>query len=604
MTAHIVKQDEDGFNSWLKKRAGKAAGKLEKMGLDPKDFLNTEVGWLLCLPKYEDKFLDLDPYQLKLLTVKTRRRSLLKSRQVGFSFIIACESIARAHLKEKHVAVCVSYNMDDAKEKITRVRELHEDLPLRFQKKLVIDSKKEIAFQSNSRNRRLSRVISFPSRAPRGKTGDVYLDELAHCQNDKSIYTGATALIVRSGGQLTIGSTPLGKRGQFHAIHSQEFEKYPGYWRQEVPWWLCRQFCNDVPRAVREAPGMSSEQRVHMFGKAPIQDQFGGLTIEDFRQEFELDFQDERVSYYPYSLIMPCATRERELIPIYSDIDSLAAAARKMGVLRFGFDVGRTKHPSELYIFEKTPNGKFIERYSEQFLDTPFPEQRARLTKIGELLNPFLDEFRIDQTGLGRNLSEDLQRNRVFGKKVIGVQFTMKEKEKLASSFKILLQAKGVVLGKDRNTVSQIHSIKQKITASGNTIFDAEKNRKHHADKFWAIAMATYEDRTPKKRYVIPVATVRLIGEKPPPEPGAVVEPVKHESLLEKVFALPNQETPPKEPTNRAVIKNVSNEALRQKANDLRIAIKIWEKSGDEEKVLGLKSQYLGVMRYLKSRAK
>ena len=32
------------------------------------------------------------------------------------------------------------------------------------------------------------------------------------------------------------------------------------------------------------------------------------------------------------------------------------------------------------------------------------------------------------------------------------------------------------------------------------------------------------------------------------------------------------------------------------------MAIKIWEKSGDEEKVLSLKSQYLGVMKYLKSR--
>ena len=53
------------------------------------------------------------------------------------------------------------------------------------------------------------------SKPPRGKKGDCYLDELAHYVNDREVYTGSTALILRSRGQLTGCSTPLGRRGIF-----------------------------------------------------------------------------------------------------------------------------------------------------------------------------------------------------------------------------------------------------------------------------------------------------------------------------------------------------------------------------------------------------
>ena len=55
----------------------------------------------------------------------------------------------------------------------------------------------------------------MPSKPPRGKRGDAYLDELAHYVNDREVYTGSTALILRSHGQLTGCSTPLGRRGIF-----------------------------------------------------------------------------------------------------------------------------------------------------------------------------------------------------------------------------------------------------------------------------------------------------------------------------------------------------------------------------------------------------
>ena len=56
---------------------------------------------------------------------------------------------------------------------------------------MVVDSKTELAFESNAAHKRLSRIISAPSKAPRGKKGDVYLDEVAHYVNDREVYRGS-----------------------------------------------------------------------------------------------------------------------------------------------------------------------------------------------------------------------------------------------------------------------------------------------------------------------------------------------------------------------------------------------------------------------------
>ncbi|HBQ14886.1 MAG TPA: terminase, partial [Myxococcales bacterium] len=52
--------------------------------------------------------------------------------------------------------------------------------------------------------------------------------------------------------------------------------------------------------------------------------------------------------------------------------------------------------------------------------------------------------------------------------------------------FKILLQRRDLDLPRDRELVSQIHSIKRRFTPSGNVSFDAERTGRGHADRFWA----------------------------------------------------------------------------------------------------------------------
>ena len=138
MTLGIVKKTEQEFAEWMA----------------------AEWGFLCGLASFDDEPLELEPYQIDFLRNRSRFRWVTKSRQVGFSFVFALEALARCHLRDKHTAVFVSYNLDDAKEKILIARQVHEELPLAYQKRLVVDSKTELAFESNAAHKRLSRIIS------------------------------------------------------------------------------------------------------------------------------------------------------------------------------------------------------------------------------------------------------------------------------------------------------------------------------------------------------------------------------------------------------------------------------------------------------------
>jgi hypothetical protein len=359
----------------------KAAVRREKMTLgiikkneaEFANFLRTEWGFLTSLASMDGEPLVLEPYQLAFLRNRSRFRWVTKSRQVGFSFLFALEALARCHLRPRQVSVFVSYNQDDAKEKILIAKQVFDELPLAYQKRIRTDSKTELTFESNGVKKTESRIISAPSKAPRGKKGDIYLDELAHYINDREVYKGSTALILRSHGQLSGASTPLGRRGIFWEIACEELRKYPHHTRQDVPWWLCSFFCLNVRRAASEAPLMPTEQRVETFGRPEIVEQLDSLPLEDFQQEFENRFVDESYSFFPYELILPCTS---DRLIVYRDFTDIP---KPKGRIVAGFDVGRVRDRSELAICEEQ-DGRFICRLLRGYDQVPFADQEADLS--------------------------------------------------------------------------------------------------------------------------------------------------------------------------------------------------------------------------------
>jgi len=463
------------------------------------DWVATDVGFLTALGSYQEAPVRLEPYQLEFLSTPARYRCVEKARQVGFSWLFAAEAVARSHLRDAYTAVFVSYNLADSKEKIAYCQQLHEELPLAYQKKRVVDSKLEIAFQSNGASKRISRIISNPSKAPRGKKGDIFLDELAHYANDREVYQGSTALILRAQGQLTVCSSPLGRRGVFWEIARQEVRPYAAYWRQRVPWWLCSFFCTDVRRAAKEARALPTEERVERFGTKGIKDQFASLLLEEFQQEFEVVYSDEALSYYPYDLILPCTDDDLMLAEDFASFPDVR------GRLVAGFDVGRKRDLSELAVFEEV-DGRKVCRMLRSYDRVPFAAQEADLRCLLNTL-PVV-RLSVDQSGLGMHLAENLRRE---FPQVVPENFTNESKEVWATDVKILLQRREVVLPRDRELVAQIHSIRKHVTPAGRTSFDAERDSKGHADRFWAVALACQKERGPRPGDVIEVG-VRVVG--------------------------------------------------------------------------------------------
>lgn len=452
------------------------------------DWVATEVGFMSTFARFGDEDLKLEPYQIRFMTAPENYRCVEKSRQIGYSWLFAVESVARTHLRDQHNSIFVSYNLADAKEKIAYCQQLHEELPLEYQKKRIVDSKLELAFQSNASHRRISRIISSPSKAPRGKKGDIYLDELAHCANDRDIYKGSTALILRAASQLTVCSSPMGRRGVFWEIARQEIKPYPAFWRQSVPWWLCSFMCKDVLRASREAPSMPTEERVAKFGTKAIKEQFASLLLEDFQQEFECVYSDESMTYYPYELIIPNTDPDLELCEDLADVRERLKGGRIVA----GFDVGRKRDLSEFSIWEESDSDVLTCHYWRSFDRAEFRDQEAELTAALSILP--IARLSIDSNGIGMNLAENLSRE--WPDVVIAEDFTGPNKERWCTDFKIRLQRRQLRMPRNRDLIAQIHSIKKSVTPAGRVTFDAERDSKGgHADKFWSAALAARKER-------------------------------------------------------------------------------------------------------------
>ena len=405
----------------------------------------------------------------------------------------------------------VSYNEEDALEKISYAKQFYESIPdCDAKKKLITDNKSMLCFQDKNGITQ-SRLISIPCRPPRGKGGDISLDEFAiyNPKMQKLVYDAALPVISR-GGTIEMGSSPLGKIGKFYDILTDK-DTYD-YERYNIPWWFCRDLCVDVPTAVKVAPGLSTEERVETFGTKIIKQIFQNNDYETFRQEYECDFIDSSESYIPLDLIYANTPGKRDGdldlsacekmdddeyweynrgidFQAYKDLDSaiLNYNPEKHGETLFlGFDVGRTHDATAIHLIGKMADGKKRDFARIELRNVEFEAQENIILQAYKELPVY--RGRMDMTGIGRPVYERLHKK--LGDRLEGVVFTPEEKEIMAIDVKRGLEQKEFLLSNDKEFHRQIHSIKR--TSNGGKYFryDAERNEKGHADSFWAWALA------------------------------------------------------------------------------------------------------------------
>lgn len=440
-------------------------------------------------------------FQLAHLSDDSTFRIEDKSRQVAWSFTVAAESIAEAILYRES-SIFVSINLDEAKEKIRYARRVYENLRLSGLPRLVRDNELSLEFSNDAR------LLSLPSKPPRGKARmHVKLDEFAHVQHDREIYTAALPVISK-GGRLRVGSSPLGASGVHWEISQQQLRQYPGFTRKRTPWWECYSFCTNVREARKLAPSLTTAERVEMFGNDRIRAIYANMPEEDFQQEYECEFGNEATAWITWEeikanqdkdLLCLISRSSREISKAKQAIDSLAEAIRLKQIeaaLGAGYDVGRTRNTSELFIIGKSTTSSYPLRAAITLDNCEFDDQLEVISYAMIRLPIIL--MLIDQNGIGMNLAENAQR--AFPGKVQGAEFTNPNKAVWAADAKMLAQQKKTPLPINREIAYQIHSIKKTVTPAKNIIYDTERNEKHHADKFWAWALGLATVKRPVHR--------------------------------------------------------------------------------------------------------
>lgn len=428
-----------------------------------------------------------------------------KSRQVAASFTMALEAVINAILEGQSSAF-VSINLEEASEKIRYAQHILTCIHTPFKlPKLKRENRLTMEWENGAR------LISLPNREPRGKPQfHVYLDEFAHLLNARGIYSAAQGLIAKGRGQLRlrIASSLMGESGMHWEISTQTLREYGGFVRYKTPWWVTWAFCKNPIKANIQAPKMSTEERVAMFGRDTIQQIFSNVYLEDFQREFEAIYSDTNVAFitwdeiknaYDGRLVWVKAHCEgKNISPAHQAIDQilLFIRANKIEkVLAAGMDIGRKRDTSEIFVVGKSTTGQYPLRLAITMNMTPYDEQ---LDVIHYLMTQLpISKLFIDQTGLGNNLAESAKK--LFPNKVEGVDFTASSKELWAGDAKMLIQQGKTPLPVDRDIATQINSIKQRFTGSRMS-YDTEKNEKHHADKFWAWALSLAAARVAVKR--------------------------------------------------------------------------------------------------------
>jgi phage FluMu gp28-like protein len=434
-------------------------------------------------------------FQLQHLNNDSQFDIVNKSRQAGYSFTIAAEAVAEAILTPRSTAIFVSINQEEAAEKIRYAKAVIEALPLRKQPKLIIDNTLELETSAGSR------LISHPCRPVRGKAkARVYLDEFAHYPKDREIYTSAVP-VTSKGGSIRIGSSPLGATGMFWEIFEQKMRAYPGYTRGLIPWWWLRALCRDVREGKKLAPWMTTEERVALFGTPRLINIFENMVLEDFQQEYECAWVDESVSWITWDEIkrnqvdaqearlwFRHAKSVDEALRLVDEIAEAVTVGRIEQALALGGDIGRKHDLSEFGLIGKSMTADTPLRAMVSLSRVTFDDQMAVLNKMLDRLP--VTQALIDQNGIGMQLVEQLAER--HGSKVQGAVFTNATKELWAVELRVRMQKGQVPIPLDRDLAYQIHSIKKMVTAAKNVTFDTAANEKHHADKFWMLALAVW----------------------------------------------------------------------------------------------------------------
>lgn len=199
------------------------------------------------------------PYQAAYLDDPSRRRLILKARQVGMSNVVAIEALYLALTTPDRQILMVSRGGLYAQQLVTYCR--HTLSGLKRQPEIVQENLTTLAFANGSR------ILSLPAAPSTGRgfpASDLYLDEFAFALYDQMIYESAVPALAPDG-RLTVLSTPNGRGTMYFRLWAG---LEGGEWsRHTIHWSDCPRYDDDWAERQRR-----------------------NMTRQSFAQEYDCDF--------------------------------------------------------------------------------------------------------------------------------------------------------------------------------------------------------------------------------------------------------------------------------------------------------------------------
>ncbi|MDR1008024.1 MAG: terminase family protein [Campylobacteraceae bacterium] len=412
----------------------------EEKAKTPKPYIALEV--VGGLRERALKEAELYSYQSAFLKDEAQFRIILKSRQIGFSYVAALDALCAAHdngrnqlflsASEEQALILMSY--------LTM-----------WANKFGVTFKKNTDTEKVLQNGAVIKALAHNFRTVQGFTGDVWMDEFAWYPNPKKIWHAFVPSIGAIQGRLTILSTPFEEAALFHNL-----------WSDDAKYYMFSHHRVDIYTAMRDGLKFDLEIMRALF------------DADTWASAYECQFIDDESALFSIALIKSCV-----------DVQARYYTPHHLAPLIAGYDVGRIKDSSALAVLSAKDGGKYDLCILDVLRKAKFDEQKMHL-KAFMSTNVFA-RLRLDKTGIGMNLTEDITKE--YKSRAQGVYFTAVQKEAMSLNLKKMFEDKLITIPNDPLLIADIHAIKRKAGAKG-FLYDADRNEHGHADRYWAMALA------------------------------------------------------------------------------------------------------------------
>jgi len=465
----------------------------------------------------EGKPLVLEPFQIRYLLDDSQFKITNKTRQAGGSVQLALAKFFKAYTEENYRCDIVSISMQDATDKISKIKAFWETIPLNYRIPLQVDNALSIGFHSGR-----SKMSVINSRAAsgsiRGARKEIVFDEFGHIRDADNLLKAALPAIMNGNLGLDLVSTPMGRHNKFSEIWLNEpndrgRRPWDMFSRHQFIWLDVHRFVTDY-EAVQKKWYEEYEQNMDLMPE--LLDEFASPTLRAIAtmnswdyilQEFCGIFLDDTFSLFPYELLEKVFKEDvsgirdklNEDEQEYLDTETLDSWNAYLerpddndNYLVMGVDFGKsgeTNDKTSIQILEREGD-MMLHRFSKNLKRSDFPDFPSQAEEIANIARRFrVNKINCDGSGLGIGVVPLIDKL-LPDRHVESIEFNNTNKEEMVMGLKSLMERNKIWLMKaERQLYTEIHGIVGDRMPSGKIRYHGEP----HDDMFWALALAAKE---------------------------------------------------------------------------------------------------------------